>query len=242
MYSKNALLISLLTGESVRIVEYQKNGYYSVIDTDEPTAKPYLIHEANLSDKPFVDDWLNFKYGEGEIFSNKLYMLDVYLFVKFTLGEVFGSIEYISEDEFIVKIGAERKQFKLELCEYNGDFFRWNSDTFKTNADYIFQVGEDFVRIFSVSLRQMLGSNVTMRDGKMLFSFEENGVLRTGAISTNPEKTKFGCQLSLVMDYIHDSRIDKPKSETDRLIEENIKLENIIQDGDGMARIVFVEE
>ena len=214
MLTKGEIVINTNNGRRAKVVALRKAGYFDIEYIDQITEQYNdLVHESYLKRISDIQSKsIELNLGSGDVLSNKLYMMDIYLLITLQLGYPFYGIKYIDENKFITQIDNEHKEFIVERIDYDSKFFIWKNTTFKNNSDFTMQVGLNFIRVFhNKTLRSRLAQNVEVVDGKMHFTFVKKGLSQSGVIGINNDKTEFVCQYRLIEDLVYHSDLIKNK-------------------------------
>lgn len=95
----------------------------------------------------------------------------------------------------------------FEHSEYNDDFFRWTNNSFKHNETFSIVFNDNRILMFKKNdVRERLGAN------------QEK-------IKSNPERTKFGCNIKLVKDLILSIPITELSDDDIKDIESNLRFQ-----------------
>jgi hypothetical protein len=195
------------TEEHVTVLEHLKNGYLKVLRNHSGAEQ--VIHESNLIERA-EHDFKLLNLGDVYPFNSKSEMVSIYLIIKFQLHSDFNGFKYLDDKSFITKIRSEHKKFSVHRTEYDKSFFTWNTETFKDNADFIWQIGIDFGRVFhkkTVYERITNGYFLDKHKANTAYFNTENNTL--GEIFISENKKSFACRAYLLGDLITSYDVDK---------------------------------
>ena len=154
-----------------KIINYLDGDY--ILCKNMVTNKEVAIHKSQVDPvKLAVEDYARLMVLD-ESFSTSLKTV-LYFFVRFNTDFVIDNVVFNEEGKCItITCYEDVLYFDIRYFDYNDNYFRWDSETFKSKNKYILQIYNDKYCVFNkYEVRKRLGSNIRIVDNKMVFKDE----------------------------------------------------------------------